>query len=103
MWLNYSVMSSKDADGMANSVDPGAVWYGSTLFAQAYLSENLRSFGTLLISSRNQLLKLANPTVKIFFVLNKSQNKGRRQKGLVSGNIFSEELLYIESTQKLWC
>ena len=35
------------ADGMANSVDPdqtaplGAVWSGSTLFAQAYLSENL--------------------------------------------------------------
>ena len=40
-------MSPNDADGMANSVDPdqtaplGAVWSGSTLFAQAYLSENL--------------------------------------------------------------
>ena len=40
-------MSPKYADGMANSVDPnqtapvGAVWTGSTLFAQAYLSENL--------------------------------------------------------------
>ena len=40
-------MSTNDADGMANSVDPdqtapvGAVWSGSTLFAQAYLSENL--------------------------------------------------------------
>ena len=37
------------ADGMANSVDPdqtaplGAVWSGSALFAQAYLSENLGS------------------------------------------------------------
>ena len=34
---------------MANSVDPdqtplGAVWSGSTLFAQAYLSENLGSY-----------------------------------------------------------
>ena len=35
---------------MANSVDPdqtaplGAVWSGSTLFAQTYLSENLGSF-----------------------------------------------------------
>ena len=31
---------------MANSVDPdplGAVWSGSTLFAQTYLSENLES------------------------------------------------------------
>ena len=43
-------MSPNDADGMANSVDPdqtaplGAVWSGSALFAQAYLSEN---FGTL--------------------------------------------------------
>ena len=39
-------MSPNDADGMANSVDPdqtaplGAVWSGSALFAQAYLSEN---------------------------------------------------------------
>ena len=42
-------MSSKDAAGMANSVDPdqtaplGAVWSGSTLFAQICLSENLQS------------------------------------------------------------
>ena len=43
-------MRSKDADKMANSVDPdqtaplvGAVWFGSTLFAQAYLSKNLGS------------------------------------------------------------
>ena len=42
-------MSLNDADGMANSVDPdqtapvGAVWSGSALFAQAYLSENLGS------------------------------------------------------------
>ena len=42
-------MSPNDADGMANSVDPdqtaplGAVWSGSTLSAQAYLSENLGS------------------------------------------------------------
>ena len=49
MWLYYRVMSPNDADGMANSVDPdqtaplGAVWSGSALFAQAYLSENLGS------------------------------------------------------------
>ena len=30
---------SKDVEGIANSV----VWSGSALFAQAYLSENLRS------------------------------------------------------------
>ena len=40
-------MSQKYAEGKANSVDPdqtaplGAVWSGSTLFAQAYLSENI--------------------------------------------------------------
>ena len=36
----------KDADGIANSVDRselGAVWSGTALFAQIYLSENLRS------------------------------------------------------------
>ena len=49
MWLYHRVMSPNDAAGMANSVDPdqtaplGAVWSGSALFAQAYLSENLRS------------------------------------------------------------
>ena len=40
-------MSPNDADGIANSVDLDqtapfrAVWSGSALFAQAYLSENL--------------------------------------------------------------
>ena len=48
MWLYYRVMGPNDADGMANSVDPdqtplGAVWSGTALFAQAYLSENLGS------------------------------------------------------------
>ena len=44
MWLYHRVMSQNDADGMANSADPvGAVWSGSALFAQAYLSENLGS------------------------------------------------------------
>ena len=45
-------MHPKDAEGIANSVDPdqmtaplgaGAVWSGSALFALAYLSENLGS------------------------------------------------------------
>ena len=41
--------ASKDAAGIANCVDPdqtaplGAVWSGSALLAQAYLSENLWS------------------------------------------------------------
>ena len=43
-------MHPKDAEGIANSVDPeqtaplGEVWSGSVLFAQTYLSENLGSF-----------------------------------------------------------
>ena len=42
-------MHPKDATGIANSVEPDqtallrAVWSGSALFAQAYLSENLGS------------------------------------------------------------
>ena len=41
-------MGPNDADRIANSVDPdqtaplGAVWSGSALFAQTYLSKNLR-------------------------------------------------------------
>ena len=47
MWLYQRVMSPNDADRMANSVDPDqtasleAVWSGSALFAQTYLTENL--------------------------------------------------------------
>ena len=47
MWLYHGIKSPTDTDRMANSVDPdqtaplGAVWSGSTLFAQPYLSENL--------------------------------------------------------------
>ena len=47
MWLYNCEMCPKDVDGIANSADPdqttplGAVWSGSTLFAQTYLSENL--------------------------------------------------------------
>ena len=44
MWLYHRVMSPNDADRMANSVDPDrAVWSGTALFAQEYLSENLGS------------------------------------------------------------
>ena len=55
-------MSPNDADGMANSVDPdqtaplGAVWSGSALFAQAYLSENLGSLRYLLYPHQNGVL-----------------------------------------------
>ena len=48
-WLYHRVRSPNDAYGMANSGDPdqtaplGAVWSGSALFAQTYLSENLGS------------------------------------------------------------
>ena len=42
-------MRPKDADGIANSVDPDqrAVRSGSALFAKAYLSENLGSLQVL--------------------------------------------------------
>ena len=48
-------MSPNDADGMANSEDPdqtasvGAVWSGSALIAQAYLSKNLGSLQYLIV------------------------------------------------------
>ena len=43
MWFYHWEMRPKDVDEIANSVDPdlGAVWSGSALFAQTYLSENL--------------------------------------------------------------
>ena len=54
-------MHPKDAEGIANSVDPdqtaplGAVWSGSALFAQICLSEN---FGTSRYFGSSQTLEL---------------------------------------------
>ena len=50
-WFDFcfTAFDTLHADGIANSVDPdqtaplGAVWSGSALFVQAYLSENLGS------------------------------------------------------------
>ena len=45
VWCNFALMHPKDADGMANSVDPDqtasseAVWSWSALFAETYLSQ----------------------------------------------------------------
>ena len=57
-------MCPKDAAGIANSVDPdqtapvGAVWSGSTLFAQTYLSENLGSLQYLWILENGKIKKI---------------------------------------------
>ena len=61
-------MSPNDADGMANSVDPdqtaplGAVWSGSSLFAQAYLSENLGSLQYIRKCQVSQILSFSKQT-----------------------------------------
>ena len=48
MWIYHRVMCSHNEDGRANYVDPlWAVWSGSTLITQAYLSKNLRSLWAL--------------------------------------------------------
>ena len=57
-------MHPKDAEGIANSVDPdqtaplGAVWSGSALFAQACLSENLGSLRYLQDYFMNYLMNI---------------------------------------------
>ena len=56
-------MHPKDAEGIANSVDPdqtaplGAVWSGSALFAQACRSENLGSLRYDTIVQDSYILK----------------------------------------------
>ena len=53
MWFYDREMCPKDADRMANSVDPdqtapsAAVWSGSTLFAETCLYKNSRSLHRL--------------------------------------------------------
>ena len=69
-------MSPNDADGMANSVDPdqtaplGAVWSGSALFAQAYLTKNLGSLRYTLIHLFRMytFLSVVIDHLQIFFV-----------------------------------
>ena len=56
-------MSPNDEDGMAISVDPDqtAVWSGSALFAQAYLSEKLGSlqyYGSIKFSGQFNLANI---------------------------------------------
>ena len=60
---------SKHADWMANSVDPdqtapGAVWSGSTLFAQAYLSK-FRASMVLCLPLNIHLRKQYRPKIKL--------------------------------------
>ena len=100
MWLYHRVMSPNDADGMANSVDPdqtaplGAVWSGSALFAQAYLSENLGSlrysnrliFGFyMLFKSNSVVLSWCNNSASKMFSCKKTSRMYSTQ--------FSESLL----------
>ena len=70
-------MHPKDAAGIANNVDPdqtpplGAVWSGSALFAQTYLSEKFGSLWYLNISQvpfQESLLHW--PVYGIFMMLN---------------------------------
>ena len=71
-------MSPNDADGMANSVDPdqtaplGAVWSGSALFAQAYLSENLGSLRYVRGRSAIQTAGEDQPGSEIIQVMNQT-------------------------------
>ena len=70
------MMRPNDADWMANSVDPdqtgpqGAVWSGSALFAQAYLSENLKDHYDMLYCNCH-----VNRYILISNVLNIRQKK----------------------------
>ena len=54
-------MHPKDAEGIANSVDPDqtAPWSGSALFAQAWLSKNLGTlrYGFLLYMNCNKIFE----------------------------------------------
>ena len=52
-------MSPKDADEIANSVDPDQT-SGFALFAQTYLSENLGSLLCMIINCKNYCLSSSN-------------------------------------------
>ena len=78
MWLYYRVKSPNDAYGMANSVDPdqtaplGAVWSGSALFAQEYLSENLGSLWYKFLAVTYISMRIVVTNYSDNFLFNKS-------------------------------
>ena len=82
-------MSPNDADGMANSVDPdqtaplGAVWSGSALFAQAYLSENLGSLPYF-----HSCCYVSEPIALFYNVLHPIKGQGAPHPLLPRGKIF---------------
>ena len=81
MWLYHRVTSPNDADGMANSVDPdqtaplGAVWSGSALFAQAYLSENLGSLRYITLNASHRQYQVYFGASTLWIELERKRNK----------------------------
>ena len=75
---NLRVLCQNDANGTANSEDPdqilpiGAVWSGSALFAQTYLSKNL---GSLQYSSLSDAWNFRNFTTHLFIFIQGIDNK----------------------------
>ena len=84
-------MHPKDAEGIANSVDPdqtaplGAVWSGSALFANTYLSENLGKLWysvslkfSLILTGSWEILKMGHFThlLDLFYKM-KTQNHSK--------------------------
>ena len=89
-------MSPNDADGMANSVDPdqtaplGAVWSGSALFAQAYLSENLGSLRYPKIWTK-----------QLYHKSNESKGCGRNRNSVDSDQTAPAEITWASSRENL--
>ena len=86
MRLYLRVMSPNDADGMANSVDPdqtaplGAVWSGSALFAQAYLSKNLGSLRYVVFQRHEVMFRCKWVSTKFYYFSRMKQTKSDNEK-----------------------
>ena len=65
-------MHPKDADGMANSVDPDqtasseAVWSWSALFAETYLSQYIE-FVRYIVKDKDAVIRLTNMQADLCF------------------------------------
>ena len=99
-------MSPNDADGMANSVDPdqtaplGAVWSGSALFAQTYLSENLGSLRYFLNHRFDLCLIFYLKGSQAFNHLDSYQSWLMKYK-LIQGHFLSDDILFSEGHRKM--
>ena len=95
-------MCPKDAEGIANSVDPdqtallGAVWSGSALFHPTYLSENLESLWYIILKQFLLIWVIAPAHTSRIYLLGKATSSFILWAAILSLNILLKSIEMIK-------